>query len=335
MAIADLLGLSQAPAVAGPDLGAMVASLPQASIPQQMPQKRGLFSGGFGQDSPLRNFIGVLADALSASQGLQPIYHQEMQKRRTQSAVSQYLGDIDPELAGLLGSGVDADTALGIYKVRHPANETPAALKEWEIYQRLPDDQKGAFIKFRQSLSPQILSPLTLGANDTIEQPGAAPDAGEVTATNPTTGEKVRWNGSAWEPMGGQTAQPSGNFPVSKVLDALTAQESGGDATPGDAVGPATRYGKALGSTQLLPPTAKEMAGKLGLAFVPQMLRSNDPKALKYQRALAEAYFNEGLQKTGNIRDALHYYHGGPDPRQWGPKTKAYADAVLSRLGGQ
>jgi hypothetical protein len=77
------------------------------------------------------------------------------------------------------------------------------------------------------------------------------------------------------------------------------------------------------------------MAAKRGLAFVPQMLRSSDPKALAYQRALAEAYFTEGLQKTGNLRDALHYYHGGPDRAQWGPKTHAYANAVLSRLGGQ
>lgn len=59
-----------------------------------------------------------------------------------------------------------------------------------------------------------MMSPVTLGPNDTVEEPGAAPQ-GEVTATNPSTGEKVRWNGSAWEPMGGQTAaSPSGGFSV-------------------------------------------------------------------------------------------------------------------------
>ena len=90
----------------------------------------------------------------------------------------------------------------------------------------------------------------------------------------------------------------------------------------------------ALGSTQMLPATAKEMAGKLGLPFRPDLLRSNDPAALRYQRALGEAYLREGLAATGNERDALRYYHGGPDRSQWGPKTNAYADAVLGRLRG-
>jgi soluble lytic murein transglycosylase-like protein len=112
-------------------------------------------------------------------------------------------------------------------------------------------------------------------------------------------------------------------------MSALIQQESNGDGT---AVGPPTKYGRAYGSTQLQPATAKEMATKLGLPFRPDMLRSNDPGALKYQRALASAYLREGLERTGNITDALHYYHGGPDRSQWGPLTRAYANEVLARL---
>jgi hypothetical protein len=74
------------------------------------------------------------------------------------------------------------------------------------------------------------------------------------------------------------------------------------------------------------------MAVKLGLPFLPNMLKSNDPAALRYQRALAGAYLREGLEKTGNLADALHYYHGGPDRAQWGPLTRAYATSVLARL---
>lgn len=111
-------------------------------------------------------------------------------------------------------------------------------------------------------------------------------------------------------------------------MDALIQQESHGSGT---AVSPKG----ARGSTQTLPATAKAMAAKLSLAFRPDMLHSNDPAALKYQRALGEAYLREGLEKTGNVRDALHYYHGGPDRAQWGPKTQAYATEVLSRLGGR
>lgn len=106
----------------------------------------------------------------------------------------------------------------------------------------------------------------------------------------------------------------------------MTQQESGGN---GMAVSPKG----ALGSTQLEPATAKEMAASAGLPFRPDLLQSNDPAALAYQRQLAQAYFEQGYRATGNLRDALRYYHGGPDRAQWGPKTNAYADAVLSRLG--
>lgn len=89
-----------------------------------------------------------------------------------------------------------------------------------------------------------------------------------------------------------------------------------------------------MGSTQMLPATAQEMAGKLGLPFRPDLLRSNDPAALDYQRRLGAAYLHQGLEATGNVRDALRYYHGGPNRSMWGPKTNAYADAVLARFGG-
>lgn len=109
-------------------------------------------------------------------------------------------------------------------------------------------------------------------------------------------------------------------------MPALIHQESGGDGT-------ARSYKGALGSTQMLPGTAKLMADKIGLPFRPNLLRSNAPEALRYQRALGEAYLKEGFEVTGNLRDALHYYHGGPDRSQWGPKTRAYARSIMARLG--
>lgn len=86
---------------------------------------------------------------------------------------------------------------------------------------------------------------------------------------------------------------------------------------------------------QTLPSTAKEMAGKLGLPWRPDLLTDKSDLGANYQRTLGEAYLNEGLQKTGNVRDALRYYHGGPNRRMWGPKTNAYADSILSKLGGR
>lgn len=77
------------------------------------------------------------------------------------------------------------------------------------------------------------------------------------------------------------------------------------------------------------------MAAKLGLPWKPELLTGTDETAADYQKRLSAAYYQEGLEKTGNPRDALHYYHGGPNRKLWGPKTRAYADSVLGRLRGR
>ena len=75
------------------------------------------------------------------------------------------------------------------------------------------------------------------------------------------------------------------------------------------------------------------MAGQLGLPWRPELMTAGSPEAAAYQRALGEAYLRQGIAATGNLRDGLRYYHGGPNRRLWGPKTNAYADAVLGRMG--
>lgn len=109
-------------------------------------------------------------------------------------------------------------------------------------------------------------------------------------------------------------------------MPALTYVESGGNGTKVSLKG-------ALGSTQLMPATAQEMAGKLGIPYRPDLLQSNDPAALNYQQQLGRAYLQQGYDATGNLRDALRYYHGGPNRSMWGPKTNSYADSVMSRIG--
>jgi len=113
------------------------------------------------------------------------------------------------------------------------------------------------------------------------------------------------------------------------AFNALIQQESGGRA---GAVGPMTQYGQALGKTQMLPETAAEMARKVGLPFDESLLRGTSPQAAAYQERLGRAYFEQGLKETGNLTDALHYYHGGPNRKLWGPKTRGYARSVLARM---
>jgi hypothetical protein len=176
---------------------------------------------------------------------------------------------------------------------------------------------------------------------------------GAHVAVDPMTGEeKKRWQGPvklgpedelidpggwtggsppAMSPgMGADPRQPGGKFDTDDVFGALIMQESGGRA---GAIGPATKYGRALGLTQMLPATAEEMARKVGVPFNQARLRGTSDKDREYQRMLGRAYFDEGLQKYGgDYEKALMYYHGGPDEALWGPKTRGYAKAVMGRV---
>ncbi len=166
------------------------------------------------------------------------------------------------------------------------------------------------------------------------------------TATNPQTGQRIVLRGGQWVPMGGASPAPTpatpprqarpqaqryqGPMPTSadEVFGSLIAQESGGRA---GVRGPDTQYGNALGRTQVLPSTARGIAKNLGIPYREDLLTGTSPEAASYQDQLGRAYLQEGFQNTGNAREALMYYHGGPDRSLWGPKTNAYADEVLSR----
>jgi hypothetical protein len=63
-------------------------------------------------------------------------------------------------------------------------------------------------------------------------------------------------------------------------------------------------------------------------------MTADTPEAADYQETLGRAYLQEGIEKTGGLEGGLKYYHGGPDKRQWGPKTNNYAQAIMTGLGG-
>lgn len=115
------------------------------------------------------------------------------------------------------------------------------------------------------------------------------------------------------------------------VFGALVMQESGGRA---GVLGPETQWGRAQGRTQMLPATAQEMAQRLGVPWRPELMTGISPEAAAYQDRLGLEYLRQGYEQTGNMRDALRYYHGGPDRALWGPKTNAYAEEVLNRFAG-
>ena len=144
-------------------------------------------------------------------------------------------------------------------------------------------------------------------------------------STTPTASQQPRR-----QPSRGYAQRYNGPLPESAdaLFSSLIEQESGGRA---GVRGPQTPYGQALGRTQVLPETAKGIARNLGIPYREDLLTGTTPEAAQYQDTLGRAYLEEGFKATGNARDALHYYHGGPDRRLWGPKTRQYADEVLAR----
>jgi len=119
-------------------------------------------------------------------------------------------------------------------------------------------------------------------------------------------------------------------FQSADILPHLIQQESGGRA---GVAGPQTQYGQAQGLTQVLPSTAQGLAKRLGVPYRADLMSGTSEAAKQYQSAIGQAYLDEALDKTGNVTDALKYYHGGPNRRIWGTKTNAYANGILRRLG--
>jgi hypothetical protein len=194
--------------VARPSYAAgFVNTPPPPQMPQQGPSK-------------FRNFLGALGDALSVANGGEPYYRQRAQEQQVRGALQGFLTNPDEAISALLK--VDPASAITLFRAVHPANEVPAALKEWEAYNALPDDQKPAFIKFRQALNPQILSPVTLGPNDTYDPGTGGASAGAPAAmphvTDQATYDAVPPGAQYTTPdgkirtKGGQTVAPSGNF---------------------------------------------------------------------------------------------------------------------------
>lgn len=114
----------------------------------------------------------------------------------------------------------------------------------------------------------------------------------------------------------------------SRFGQSVIAQESGGNYRERN------KRSGALGKYQLMPATAKSLATRLGLPFNIDLLTSDTPEAREYQDALGEAALNEAWDYSkGDPALAATYYHAGPDQKKWGPKTRAYQEAILSRMG--
>lgn len=124
--------------------------------------------------------------------------------------------------------------------------------------------------------------------------------------------------------------QGSANFGTWKrsIID----QESGGRYGIPNATGSG-----AMGVGQVMPETAKALAARVGLPYRPDLMAGSHPEARQYQDQITNAALLEAWNSGGGGKDprgASMYYHGGSNRSIWGPKTRRYADEVLSRMRG-
>lgn len=127
----------------------------------------------------------------------------------------------------------------------------------------------------------------------------------------------------------GETAYNAGTVGINGLSNLVIQAESSGDPT---AVSPKG----AKGLMQLMPDTAKEMAGELGVPYSEERL-TTDPN---YNMALGNAYLNKMLGKYGgNSTLAVAAYNAGPgsvdkwikangDPRSGEISNQAFIDAI-------
>lgn len=288
----------------------------QQPLPLPAPQKPSFF----GQGGTGRAIAGNIGDFLLQQAGASPIYAPAMQAQH-QAALQQAQAEQQRQ-AGLIDW-----MAKEKWKRENPEPANNDTANDYQLYAaKFGPEAADKWLRDNMSKPKpvQITDPVTgevkLFMYDPSQMGGAPVDRPAVGTIVPDPRKRG----------GAGSGQPT--FQPSAVMDSLIQQESGG--RPG-VLGPQTQYGQAQGLTQMLPATAEAVAKKLGVPWRPDLMTGTSKAAADYQRALGQAYLEEGYGATGNIRDALHYYHGGPNRRQWGPKTRSYADSVIARMGGR
>jgi soluble lytic murein transglycosylase-like protein len=105
------------------------------------------------------------------------------------------------------------------------------------------------------------------------------------------------------------------------LLHAVVAQESGGNPAAVSEVG-------AQGLMQVMPETFEALRPQTEALLG----RRADIRNPIDNLAAGALLYRQHLDSTGgNVEEAARLYHGGPDPRQHGPRTQAYGRAIAAR----
>lgn len=179
---------------------------------------------------------------------------------------------------------------------------------------------RGAFTQHPGDVTqfPDGMAPGAGGA-----QPGFQP--GDVSASAPPPAPP---NGPVPSETVGGGAAPAA------FKAAIRGQEAPAGQAGAGVTGPMTQFGQAHGTFQVMDPTGQALAQKLGIAWRPDLMRGTSPEAVQYQNTIGDAAVNDAwAHGGGDPAKAAAYYYGGSDQKLWGPKTRAYQQAIVSRMG--
>jgi tape measure domain-containing protein len=204
------------------------------------------------------------------------------------------------------------------------SNDVLAAGGTREAAARAARDVKDRY--FEQDRNTRAVA-ATKDATYTVKGDGSDPVAAtpQPRATAPAPAPSTSRRDTWMKAIGG--AEPSATTGLTPEQEAtwrrMIQMESSG--RPG-IVGPATKWGNALGMTQLLPSTARGVARDIGIPYRADLMTSKTAEGAAYQERLGRSYFKQGLDRYhGDPAMASMFYHGGPDQKQWGPITRDYA----------
>lgn len=144
------------------------------------------------------------------------------------------------------------------------------------------------------------------------------PPAAAPAALAPVKGPKT-----PLDPIFSEVAEATGVDPT--FLKAVAYNESRFNP---DAVGPETRWGRAVGAMQLLPSTFQAYAARAAdlLGRAPDIRNALD------NVLVSALYYRDILGSTSDAAEAARLYHGGPNLELHGPKTAAYGEQVASKF---
>jgi hypothetical protein len=190
-------------------------------------------------------------------------------------------------------------------------------------------DESGKPVEVYHDPTPKMnFIPDGMGGGQWVAVPSALPSAGISNSSPSAPVGKIT---PLDDPAPADTPPVGGAHPASyeTFKKAIIGQESGGR------YGVANTQGSgAMGVGQVMPGTARVLAGRLGLPYNPGLLGGTDPASRDYQDRITEAAAREAWEAgNGDPSIAAMYYFGGSDRGKWGPKTRRYASDILGRLG--